>query len=128
MKNETRRQQMSPSQPPAATADKKISPAANLLLMHKDAEMISEAIICLVMLPPLRCARFPSLPLLQSSAAGFHCVSSPSGGLSSRRAALLRRCSFSDFKADLLLFFISVDSSSAELGCLQSGLVSEVSE
>lgn len=77
----------------------------------------------------------PPPPRLQSMAASVHgsanirCVSSPSGGLSSRRAYLSSRCSFFFFFRGLerggyfgtdQAFSISFDSS---LGYLRSGLI-----
>lgn len=91
---------------------------------------------CLMMLALLRSPSIVSLPFQpqhQSMAASFHgsanirCVSSPSGGLSSRRAYLSTAALFGFHGRSNIYYFISFDSSSTVLGYLRSGLVSEVS-
>lgn len=99
--------------------------------------MISDAMICLRMLTPLRSVfivLLPFQPQLQSMAASFHgsanirCVSSPSGGLSSRRTYRSSAALFGFHGRSNMYYFICFDSSSAVLGYLRSGLVFEVSE
>ena len=98
---------------------------------------MSDAIVCQMMLPPLRSvfiALLPFQPQLQSAAAGFftaqqRSVSSPSGGLSSRQARFSVAALFGfQGGSDIYYFIISFDSSSTVLGYLQSGPVSDVSE
>lgn len=80
----------------------------------------------------LSCARFSSFcshfsPQLQSMAARFHgsanrrCVSSPSGGLSSRRAYLSSAALFGFHGRSNIYYFISSDSSRTVLGSLAIG-------
>lgn len=92
---------------------------------------------CSRMLTPLRSvfvALLPFQPELQSMAASFHgsanirCVSSPSGGLSSRRAYLSVAALFGFHGRSNIYYVISFDSSSTVLGYLRSSPVSEVSE
>lgn len=92
---------------------------------------------CWRMLTPLRSvfiALLPFQPELQSMAASFHgsanirCVSSPSGGLSSRRAYLSVAALFGFHGRSNIYYVISFDSSSTVLGYLRSSPVSEVSE
>lgn len=99
--------------------------------------MISDATLCAMMLTLLRSVfivLLPFQPQLQSMAASFHgsanirCVSSPSGGLSSKRAYLSFAGPFGFHGRSNVYYFISLDSSSAVLGYLRSGLVSEVSQ
>ncbi len=77
-------------------------------------------------------ARFPSPrshfnPRLQSMAASFHgsanirCVSSPSGGLSSRRAYLSSAALFGFHGRSNIYYFISFDSSSTVFRLLTVG-------
>lgn len=85
-------------------------------------------------LPSVFIALLPFQPELQSMAASFHgsanirCVSSPSGGLSSRRAYLSVAALFGFHGRSNIYYVISFDSSSTVLGYLRSSPVSEVSE
>lgn len=100
--------------------------------------MISDAVFCWWMLAPPRSlfiVLLPFQPQLQSMAASFHgsanirCVSSPSGGLSSRRAYLSVAALFGFHgRSDIYYFITFPNSPSTVLGYLRSTPVSEVSE
>lgn len=93
--------------------------------------------VCLRMLTPRRSVfivLLPFQPQLQSMAASFHgsanirCVSSPSGGLSSRLAYRSFAALFGFHGRSNMHYFICFDSPSTVLGYLRSRLVSEVSD
>lgn len=95
--------------------------------------MISDAIFCLRTFTPLRSVLIAFQPELQSMAASFHgsanirCVSSPSGGLSSRRAYLSVAALFGFHGRSNIYYVISFGSCSTVLGYLRSSPVFEVS-
>lgn len=120
---------------PRTSRQRQIPRTANLQMMY--LEMASDAKCCSRMLTSPRSVSSVLLPFyaqLQSMAASFHgsanirCVSTPSGGLSSRRAYLSSLPLSSAFMADQTFIILSaLIPAPNSLRLLTMGLVSEVS-